>query len=103
MPTSGSRRIQGAYIHPRILPHLAHSQWISPLDTTLPFPLMTTSVHRALVVSPSISQNCFRAHCKIKRPLGEEPCTYLCGNSLGLLPKPAEALVQEELRVWGSR
>ncbi|KAH9043181.1 pyridoxal phosphate-dependent transferase [Lactarius pseudohatsudake] len=34
---------------------------------------------------------------------GEEPCTYLCGNSLGLLPKPAEVLVQEELRVWGSR
>jgi hypothetical protein len=46
---------------------------------------------------------------QIKRPLkrpdlaGEEPCTYLCGNSLGLLPKPAEALVQEEFRVWGSR
>lgn len=34
---------------------------------------------------------------------GDEPCTYLCGNSLGLLPKPAEALVQEEFRVWGSR
>ncbi len=47
--------------------------------------------------------NLLSAHCKIKRPLGEEPCTYLCGNSLGLLPKPAEALVQEELRVWGSR
>ncbi|KAI0306522.1 kynureninase [Multifurca ochricompacta] len=28
----------------------------------------------------------------------EEPCTYLCGNSLGLLPKSAEALVQEEFR-----
>ncbi|KAI0256755.1 kynureninase [Lactifluus subvellereus] len=33
-------------------------------------------------------------------PAGEEPCTYLCGNSLGLLPQAAEALVQEEFRVW---
>ncbi|KAH9981245.1 kynureninase [Lactifluus volemus] len=37
------------------------------------------------------------------RVKGEEPCTYLCGNSLGLLPKASEALVQEEFRVWGSR
>ena len=36
-------------------------------------------------------------------PLGEDPCIYLCGNSLGLLPQSAEALVHQELRVWGSR
>ncbi|KAI9510864.1 kynureninase [Russula earlei] len=37
------------------------------------------------------------------RVKGEDPCTYLCGNSLGLLPQPVQALVQQELRVWGSR
>jgi hypothetical protein len=50
---------------------------------------------------------CFRQ--KIKRPFkrpppaGGDPCTYLCGNSLGLLPRPAEALVHQEIRIWGSR
>ena len=34
---------------------------------------------------------------------GEDPCIYLCGNSLGLLPQQAESLVQQEFRVWGSR
>ena len=33
----------------------------------------------------------------------DEPCTYLCGNSLGLLPKRAKKLVQEELDVWATR
>ncbi|KAM5533275.1 hypothetical protein V8D89_013052 [Ganoderma adspersum] len=33
----------------------------------------------------------------------DEPCTYLCGNSLGLLPKRAKKLVQDELEVWGTR
>lgn len=36
-------------------------------------------------------------------PLANEPCTYLCGNSLGAMPKKSEALVAEEFRVWGSR
>lgn len=38
-------------------------------------------------------------------PVGSEdqPCTYLCGNSLGLLPKRSKILVQEELEVWGSK
>ncbi|PPQ70751.1 hypothetical protein CVT25_000072 [Psilocybe cyanescens] len=31
---------------------------------------------------------------------GESKCTYLCGNSLGLLPKPSFDLVQEELHAW---
>jgi kynureninase len=50
------------------------------------------------------SSFCFRQ--KIKQapsPAGEDPCTYLCGNSLGLLPQPAEALVRQEIRIWGSR
>ncbi|KAI0318648.1 pyridoxal phosphate-dependent transferase [Amylostereum chailletii] len=34
---------------------------------------------------------------------GPAICTYLCGNSLGLLPKRSAALVQEEFRVWGSK
>ena len=33
----------------------------------------------------------------------DEPCTYLCGNSLGLLPKRARKLVEEELDVWSTR
>ncbi|KAI0006082.1 kynureninase [Russula compacta] len=37
------------------------------------------------------------------RVKGEGPCTYLCGNSLGLLPHSAEALVRQEFHVWGSR
>ncbi|KAI0798075.1 kynureninase [Abortiporus biennis] len=32
-----------------------------------------------------------------------EPSTYLCGNSLGLLPKRSRKLVEEELDVWGTR
>ncbi|KAI0636839.1 kynureninase [Trametes polyzona] len=35
--------------------------------------------------------------------LADEPCTYLCGNSLGLLPKRSKKLVQEELEVWATR
>ncbi|VDB82800.1 unnamed protein product [Peniophora sp. CBMAI 1063] len=34
---------------------------------------------------------------------GDGTCTYLCGNSLGLLPKRSQALVQEEFAIWGSR
>ncbi|KAI0780796.1 kynureninase [Trametes elegans] len=35
--------------------------------------------------------------------LADEPCTYLCGNSLGLLPKRAKKLIEEELEVWATR
>ena len=35
--------------------------------------------------------------------VADQPCTYLCGNSLGLLPKRAKKLVEEELEVWGTR
>jgi hypothetical protein len=30
-------------------------------------------------------------------------CTYLCGNSLGLMSKRSKALVEEELDVWSTR
>ncbi|KAH7107534.1 kynureninase [Auriculariales sp. MPI-PUGE-AT-0066] len=33
----------------------------------------------------------------------DEPCTYLCGNSLGCMPKRSQALIQEELTVWASQ
>ena len=33
----------------------------------------------------------------------EKSCTYLCGNSLGLLPRRSAELVKEELEVWGTR
>ncbi|EDR14797.1 uncharacterized protein LACBIDRAFT_305901 [Laccaria bicolor S238N-H82] len=32
----------------------------------------------------------------------ESSCTYLCGNSLGLLSERSKGLVLEELRIWGS-
>ncbi|GBE82014.1 Kynureninase [Sparassis crispa] len=35
--------------------------------------------------------------------LADAPCTYLCGNSLGVLPRRARALVDEEMEVWATR
>ncbi|HZW06580.1 MAG TPA: kynureninase, partial [Phycisphaerales bacterium] len=32
---------------------------------------------------------------------GTEPCVYLCGNSLGLMPKVTPAALQEDLEAWG--
>ncbi|PVG02794.1 kynureninase [Serendipita vermifera] len=32
-----------------------------------------------------------------------QACVYLCGNSLGLLPKRSKTLISEELDVWGKR
>lgn len=32
-----------------------------------------------------------------------QPCTYLCGNSLGALAKRSEELVKEEMEVWATR
>ncbi|HYD00430.1 MAG TPA: hypothetical protein VEB22_04320, partial [Phycisphaerales bacterium] len=32
---------------------------------------------------------------------GELPCVYLCGNSLGLMPKATPAALQEDLDAWG--
>ncbi|THH02126.1 hypothetical protein EW145_g6790 [Phellinidium pouzarii] len=33
----------------------------------------------------------------------DSPCTYLCGNSLGALPKRSQVLVEEEIRVWATK
>ncbi|KAJ1973497.1 Kynureninase (L-kynurenine hydrolase) [Dimargaris xerosporica] len=33
----------------------------------------------------------------------QDPCTYLCGNSLGLQPKCTKQLIAEELDVWAKR
>jgi hypothetical protein len=32
---------------------------------------------------------------------GEADCIYLCGNSLGLMPKKAQEYVQEDMEKWG--
>ena len=32
---------------------------------------------------------------------GEADCIYLCGNSLGLMPKKAQEYVQEDMKKWG--
>ena len=34
---------------------------------------------------------------------GEEECVYLCGNSLGLKPKNADAYMGEQLENWGKQ
>ncbi|XP_006458205.1 hypothetical protein AGABI2DRAFT_190561 [Agaricus bisporus var. bisporus H97] len=36
------------------------------------------------------------------RPDQDAKCTYLCGNSLGLMSERSKTLVQEELDAWGS-
>ncbi|KLO12610.1 kynureninase [Schizopora paradoxa] len=33
----------------------------------------------------------------------DKPCTYLCGNSLGALPKRADEYVRQELEIWAKR
>lgn len=33
----------------------------------------------------------------------EDPCIYMAGNSLGLQPKTAKDLIQQEMDVWSSR
>ncbi|KAI0695913.1 kynureninase [Cytidiella melzeri] len=35
--------------------------------------------------------------------LQDEECTYLCGNSLGVMAKRSKELILEELDVWGTR
>ncbi|KIP09114.1 hypothetical protein PHLGIDRAFT_126566 [Phlebiopsis gigantea 11061_1 CR5-6] len=40
---------------------------------------------------------------RVPDSLLDDTCTYLCGNSLGILPKRSRQLVQEELEVWGTR
>ena len=34
---------------------------------------------------------------------GDEECVYLCGNSLGLKPKMADAYMREQLENWGKQ
>ncbi|KAG8833523.1 Kynureninase (L-kynurenine hydrolase) [Serendipita sp. 399] len=36
-------------------------------------------------------------------PPASKPCTYLCGNSLGLISKRSQRLISEEMDVWGKR
>ncbi|TFK54972.1 kynureninase [Heliocybe sulcata] len=40
---------------------------------------------------------------RVSQEQADSASTYLCGNSLGLLPKRAAELVNEELSVWGTR
>jgi kynureninase len=42
----------------------------------------------------------FRAEFEFPRAADGSPLTYLCGNSLGLLPRAARELVNEELDDW---
>ena len=38
-----------------------------------------------------------------RKDLEDDPSAYLCGNSLGALPKRSQDLVQEEMKVWAQR
>ncbi len=42
-------------------------------------------------------------HADPVRNAGDGPSVYLCGNSLGLLPKRARTIMSEELDVWSRR
>lgn len=42
-----------------------------------------------------------KAHAVSERD-HKQPCTYLCGNSLGLMPKKSKDMVEKELAVWGT-
>ncbi|KZT11241.1 kynureninase [Laetiporus sulphureus 93-53] len=55
---------------------------------------------RAEFVIPTNRQMKARA---VAPELVDVPCTYLCGNSLGVLPRRARQLVEEELDVWATR
>ena len=43
---------------------------------------------------------CFRERFLIPKRTNDTDVTYLCGNSLGLQPKTAGTLIQEELDLW---
>ncbi len=65
---------------------------------------MTSSQHEATAeyaraLDEADELGSFRGHFWIPQQNGE-PVAYFCGNSLGLLPRTAEAAVREELRVW---
>jgi kynureninase len=64
----------------------------------------------ALVYEPSLeyAQNLdtslpsLRSHFSIP-PFKSGEAIYLCGNSLGLLPKATPGLISQELNVWATR
>ena len=45
----------------------------------------------------------FRLSAPKGAAVGQEPCVYLAGNSLGLMPNNVEELVLQELQVWRTR
>ena len=64
--------------------------------------VFSLSIRRSLIL---LAHNLAHAHTPgaPNDHAADEPCTYLCGNSLGLLPKRARKLVEEELDVWSTR
>ncbi|KAI8998517.1 kynureninase [Trametes punicea] len=66
----------------------------------LPADQDTLVKYRDEFVIPTFRQ--MKAHA-ISAEKADEPCTYLCGNSLGLLAKRSKKYVEEELEVWATR
>jgi len=72
---------------------LASSYKLSPSEDTL-------SKFRNEFVIPS---NKSMKAIKVKDEFQDEPCAYLAGNSLGLLAKRSQKLVNEEMSAWATR
>jgi kynureninase len=65
-------------------------------------PLRDDTKDRALALDAADTLRSFRDHFHV--PLHEgRPVVYLCGNSLGLLPKTTPAAIQAELEEWQCR
>ena len=71
----------------------------TPMTTTAQPPIDTSADHAARMDAAD-PLRAFRAEFEFPRAADGSPLTYLCGNSLGLLPRAARELVNEELDDW---
>lgn len=69
---------------------------MAPPDTALPEPLRARA--RQLDAEDALAR--FRDRFALPMDNDGAPLVYLCGNSLGLMPKDARAILDDELRAW---
>jgi kynureninase len=70
-----------------------------PSETARPTPFHPDE-HYALTLDAADPLGRYRERFHIPPGSGGRPAAYLCGNSLGLQPKAARALVEQELDAW---